>query len=309
VCINAGVAGDTAAGMRKRLDRDVLPHKPTLVTLSVGINDVLRKVPVAEYEADVAAIAERLKAEKIPLLIMTTSTLQGKNAAADERLADYNAALRRVAVKYGCKIAEVNKAMREARDAGKDLLQPDDVHLNFEGYRVMTRALLDALGHPKAPVPNRLKLEPVAGLVRDWQVRAVGDKESPLDEATVAALKPDGSWRALQLPQTDARKEWWEEQERQRGFAQGLDALAGKAKGYVAVAAVEADRPRDAFVNTGGSLQTVWLNGKRIYKSESWTGWHLGKERLPVRLQAGRNVLVVETGSAFALSVTDGNDW
>ena len=31
VVINAGVAGDTAAGMRKRLERDVLSRKPTLV--------------------------------------------------------------------------------------------------------------------------------------------------------------------------------------------------------------------------------------------------------------------------------------
>src|SRR5438876_5404938 len=51
VCINAGVAGDTAKGMRQRLERDVLGHLPTLVSLSVGINDILRGVKSADYEA------------------------------------------------------------------------------------------------------------------------------------------------------------------------------------------------------------------------------------------------------------------
>src|SRR6266550_5310454 len=37
ICINAGIGGDTAAGMLKRLDRDVFSRKPTLVTLSAGI--------------------------------------------------------------------------------------------------------------------------------------------------------------------------------------------------------------------------------------------------------------------------------
>src|SRR5947209_19084336 len=58
VVINAAVAGDTARGMRRRIERDVLVHRPTLVTLSAGINDVLHQVKPADYEADVEAIAE-----------------------------------------------------------------------------------------------------------------------------------------------------------------------------------------------------------------------------------------------------------
>src|SRR4051812_45627790 len=42
VAINAGVASDTAADMRKRIERDVLVHHPTLATLSVGVNDSMR---------------------------------------------------------------------------------------------------------------------------------------------------------------------------------------------------------------------------------------------------------------------------
>src|SRR5947209_2823193 len=58
VSINAAVAGDTAKGMRKRLERDILVHRATLVTLSAGINDALHGVKPEDYEADVTAIAE-----------------------------------------------------------------------------------------------------------------------------------------------------------------------------------------------------------------------------------------------------------
>ena len=43
--VNAGVNGDTAAGVLKRLDHDVLAPKPRLVILSIGTNDFDYGVP------------------------------------------------------------------------------------------------------------------------------------------------------------------------------------------------------------------------------------------------------------------------
>ena len=38
--INAGVGGDTAAGGLRRLDRDVFAHKPTVLLVAYGVNDI-----------------------------------------------------------------------------------------------------------------------------------------------------------------------------------------------------------------------------------------------------------------------------
>jgi lysophospholipase L1-like esterase len=309
VCIDAGVASDTARDMRKRLGRDVLVHQPTLVTLSAGVNDGLRNVSPADYEADVTAIAEALREKHIPLVLLTTTVLGPKHAAAEKRLAEYNAILHRLAKRYDCRVAEVFDAMSTARAAGRKLLEEDQVHLSFEGYRVMTRAVLDALGHPKVAVPAELKVELRPGVVREWQVRPTTKKEVPLNEQAVAALKPDGGWKTYTLPEKGPAAHWWFEQERRRGFALSLDKLVGPGKGYQAMASLQAEKPRSVFFNTGAQLQTVWLNGKRIYQNTGWTGWHAGKERVPARLQAGRNVIVIETGPAFFLSVTDDNRW
>ena len=287
-CINAGVAGDTAAGMRGRLDRDVLPRRPTLVALSVGINDVLRKVTASDYEADVRAISERLRLQGIPILILTPTILGPKHAEAEKRLEDYIAVLRRLAAERGYAVAEVHAAMQEGRTAGLELLEPDQIHLTFDGYRVMVRAILDALGRKEAVVPKELALEPMPGLLRDWKIRAL----------------PDGDWKPLGLPQAGKAAHWWLDQERRRGFAVELGG-----KRFAALSTLESKEARDVFFNTGADLLAITLNGTRLWKSEGWTGWHAGKERIAARLQAGTNTIEIEAGASFFLSVTDENTW
>jgi lysophospholipase L1-like esterase len=288
VCINAGVAGDTAAGMTRRLERDVLSRRPTLVALSVGINDVLRGLTASEYEAAVTAISDRLKRDGIPLLVLTPTILGPKHAEAEKRLSEYIEVLRRLASKETYAIAEVHEGMREVRKAGGELLEPDQVHLTFEGYRVMVRALLDALGRKDAAVPAELKLEPMPGLVREWKIRAL----------------PDGDWNPLTLPQPEKAAHWWFDQERQRGFAVELGG-----KKFRGTATLESNEARDVFFNTGADLSELTLNGRRLWKSEGWTGWHAGKERILARLAAGTNTIQIECGGSFFLSVTADDSW
>ena len=292
-CINAGVAGDTAAGMRKRLERDVLPRRPDRVALSVGINDVLRNVSPADYEADVVAISERLKRERIPMILLTPTILGPRHAEAERRLEAYIEILRRLASKEGYVVADVHDRMREARAAAKELLEPDQVHLTFEGYRVMARAVLDALGRSDLAVPGELVLEPMAGILPEWKIRAL----------------PDGAPKPLFLPQPKPAAQWWFDQERSRGFAVELEKAAGPGKMFRASAEIESKEARDVFFNTGADLSSIRLNGVLLWKSEGWTGWHAGKERIAARLAMGANAVEIECGASFFLSVTEGNGW
>jgi RNA polymerase sigma factor (sigma-70 family) len=309
-CINAGVSTDTARGVRRRLERDVLVHKPTRVVLAVGTHDALRNetkgVPVADYEADVRAIAEQLRAGNIPFLLMTPSLVGPRFTAAEPRLAEYSAVLRRLAGEFGCPLADGHRLLREARAAGRAVVEADNVHPNYEGQRLLARAVLDALGHSDVPVPRQLSLSPLPGILKEWHLRIAPGGKEPLNDHLVAALDPPGpGWTLLTLPEPVPEPSWWREQERQRGFALSLERRLGKALLYLGVAHLEADRPRDAFLLTGAALKGVWLNGRRVYRNTTWTGWHAGKERLPVRLRGGRNVLVIECGTEFFLSVSD----
>ena len=310
VCINAGIGGDTAAGMLKRLDRDVFARRPTRVTLSAGINDVLHKVPDADYQRDVTAIAERMKQAKVRLIILNTSILGDKHAEADRQLGRYNDILHDVAQKYGCPLADVNHLMHDARAAGKDVLEDDDIHPNYEGQRLIARAVLDALGDNIVAVPAKMKVELMPGALCKWKIQPVPDNAQPLDEKSIAALKVDATWKDYPLPEPGPASHWWREQERRRGFAIALEESLGKAKAYRALTTIESPKRHFAFLNPGAALETIWLNGKRLYAhGPAYTGWHAGRERVRVELQAGINTIVIESGQNFFLSLTDDDNW
>jgi lysophospholipase L1-like esterase len=305
-CVNAGVSMDTARGTRQRLGRDVFPHRPTLVALSAGVSDALRNVAPADYEAEVRAIAAQLRAKGIPLLLMTTGSLGPGQAKAEARLADYNAILHRLAGELGCPVADVNRRMRAARAAGLAVVEGDNINPTYEGQRQIARAVLDALHCADVPVPNELVVGPMPGILTGWRVRVAPGKKPGPDERLVAGPEPDAAgWTTYTLPEEGPAATWWFEQERKRGFALSLGKRLGPAKAYQGVSSLEADGPKTVFILTGGDLQGVWLNGRRVYRNDGWTGWHAGKERVPVRLRAGRNVIVIETGATFFLSVTD----
>ncbi|HXX93648.1 MAG TPA: GDSL-type esterase/lipase family protein [Planctomycetota bacterium] len=279
--LNAGVAGDTAQGMLQRLDRDVLSRRPTRVVLSVGINDLFHQVSAEAYARDVTAIAVRLRERGIALLLCTPTILGPKHREAEKKLGDYMAVLRRI----GSPVAEVHAALDGARTGPAELLEPDQVHLTFAGYRLMARAVLDGLGHPEREVPRTLALEPLPGIVREWRLRAL----------------PDGEWRSLALPQKEAVPHWWMDQERRRGFAVEL----GTEKRFRATATVDSPSARAVFLYTGAAIESITLNGRPLWKSEGWTGWHAGKERIAARLGAGPNSIEIECGTSFFLSMAD----
>jgi len=319
----AGIGGNTAGDMLKRLDRDVLPYHPDLVILNCGINDT-NGVKTKEYAANVDAIAARLQQEHVTLLLLTLTTIrffpQYNEPDATAQTAELltlgacNPILRRIGEKYGFPVAEVSKVMGDS-PRGVDLWAPDGCHLNFEGFRLMSRAILDALGCPDANPPATFadfKLTPEPGLISHWRVHAVTANDAQLDEKTLATLKFDESWKPYTLPETTALPgdaNWWWNQERQRGFALQLKEVVGDASRYYACAEVKARKKKQAFVNTGGDLGTIFLNGVRVFNSEYTTGWHAGGHRIPVELKKGVNTIVIATGSRFFFSITDNNTW
>ena len=131
-------------------------------------------------------------------------------------------------------------------------------------------------------------------------------RRDPEDRGT---QKVDGEWKTLELPEREAQDSWWPDQVRQEGYAMSLEKLLGKADHYIGVAAYRADKAGTAWLNTGGSLRSVWFNGKRIFKAGEWNGYHAGTERIAVGVIAGDNQIVIETGSQFALNITPDALW
>jgi lysophospholipase L1-like esterase len=314
VAINAGIGGDTAHGMRGRLDRDVFAFHPTLVTLSCGANDTLRGVNPDSYEQDVRGIAQRMKKEGVPLILLTLNVLGPKQQAKGQKgLEQYEVILRQIAKDYGLRVAEVNARQKEDAAAGRPQLAPDDLHPNWNGQRMIARALLDAMGYSDVKVPERILNEPLPGVIGEWKVKPLEANAAAITEESIKALKADGSWLTLKLPETqpipdaDSLDERWIDHYRTLGAAVSLRQRAEKS--FVGIATITRDAANTAQFHTGAELEDVWLNGKHLYHNDGSRGWHIGRESFAGELKGGENTVVIKTGRVFFLSVTEGGMW
>lgn len=77
--INAGIGGTTAKFALTRLERDVLCHRPELVVVCFGLNDVGGEM--AEYTQSLSGIFSALNAQGIDAIFMTPNML---NTRVDE---------------------------------------------------------------------------------------------------------------------------------------------------------------------------------------------------------------------------------
>jgi len=330
--ICAGVASDTAPQMAARLETSVLAFKPAIVTFCAGTNDSLRKLPPAHYEKALRQVAAKVKAQGGTMILLTPCVINPakggdgaaqkaatERAAAAERLiARYARVIREVAADEGFPVAENNALMQAARRDGKDVMTADGIHPNYSGQSLIARAILDAMGHADVPLPKKFKPRLFPGVIREWKMRLapLDAKGRPqrLTQATARQLQPDETWKTYTLPDPapeakPSAEDWWE-QERRNGF--GLRVHERVGKGLVqAVGTIAAKETRRAFISTGIGIATAWLNGRKVHEQgKAWTGFHAGKERIPVELRQGRNTLVVEIDAPqFFLSVTDKLVW
>lgn len=71
--VNAGVSGDTTEGGLQRLDRDVLQHRPRLVVVELGVNDVFGQWPRERTVANLRTITQRIRAQGAGVILLHIS--------------------------------------------------------------------------------------------------------------------------------------------------------------------------------------------------------------------------------------------
>ena len=234
------------------------------------------------------------------------------------RLDALEAIIRRVAAETNCRVAENRTAMQTAIDAGKSIMSPDNVHPNYLGQSLMARAILDAMGLTTVKLPATFTPSLFPGIPAEWKMRPApldADKHPiHLTAETVTKLQPDASWITYTLPDAvpveAASAEDWNEQLRRNGYALQTMTKVGSGLNF-ALVDIPATQAKSVFLQIGIGASTVWWNGVKVHdQSTNWTGFHIGKERIPVQLQAGNNRLVAEfAGQHFGISVTNELIW
>ena len=156
--INAGISGHKSNDMLARLQRDVLDHHPTWVSISCGVNDVWhqssgrRGVPLPEYKKNMTEIVDRcLDAGCKVLLLTATPIYEDLHSKENRMLIRYNAFLRALAREKHLLLCDLFEAFAEQykhKKTAENILTTDGVHMNPKGNRLLAREILWALGVP-----------------------------------------------------------------------------------------------------------------------------------------------------------------
>jgi lysophospholipase L1-like esterase len=160
--IGAGISGNKVPDLQKRLQKDVLDKKPTLVVIYIGINDVwhgendpAKGTSKENFEAGLKEIIGKIKDAKAEVLLCTPSVIGEKTGGAnklDARLDDYADISRSVAKETKIPLCDLRKAFQDylkeknTKNDERGVLTSDRVHLNDAGNKFVAMTILKSLG-------------------------------------------------------------------------------------------------------------------------------------------------------------------
>jgi len=144
---NAGISGDTTAGGLKRLERDVLAHKPHLVTVMFGMNDLVR-TPVADFQNNLREIIHRCQAIDAEVILCTQNSIVESPQRPGAKLAEFTQAIRDIAKAESLPVADCFAAFEAFH--GKDslewnLLLSDPIHPNMVGHKLFAETIAQTI--------------------------------------------------------------------------------------------------------------------------------------------------------------------
>lgn len=137
--VNGGVSGDTSAGGLQRLPTLLEEHTPSLVFVSLGGNDILRRVPQAETVANLNRILDMIQARgaKAVLLAAPQPSITGAIFNSLSAAEFYGP------IAKAHQIPLIEDALPEVLSDTK--LKGDALHPNAAGHQLLTKKIAEAL--------------------------------------------------------------------------------------------------------------------------------------------------------------------
>lgn len=159
--IGAGISGNKVPDLQKRLTKDVLARKPTLVVIYIGINDVwhgetdpAKGTPKDKFESGLKEVIGRVKGAGARVLLCTPTVIGEKKSGTnklDGRLDEYAEVGRKLAKDTEVQLCDLRKAFQDylaknnADDKERGVLTTDRVHLNDMGNKLVASTILSAI--------------------------------------------------------------------------------------------------------------------------------------------------------------------
>jgi lysophospholipase L1-like esterase len=160
--INRGVSGDTVRLMSWRWENDVLAENPTVLSVSIGVNDVWRQlqdpaneeeVLLDEFEATYRKLLDTAVEALHCRLLLCEATIIDENRTSPHNVIidQYNAVIAKLARDFGARLVPMNQAFWRAIEGNPARRWTEDgVHPLTNGHMLMAVTLYEALGGREA---------------------------------------------------------------------------------------------------------------------------------------------------------------
>ncbi|HEY0897565.1 MAG TPA: GDSL-type esterase/lipase family protein [Sphingobacteriaceae bacterium] len=158
--IGAGVSGNKVYDLYLRLEKDVLVHKPDVVVIFVGVNDVWHKQSFGtgtdpdKFRLFYAAIIEKIRAAGARVILCTPAVIGEKTDYSNQQDGDLNAysnIIRSLAASNQCDLIDLRRLFHEYNlkhnpdNKESGILTYDRVHLNKAGNELVAREMVAAI--------------------------------------------------------------------------------------------------------------------------------------------------------------------
>ncbi|MEO7673938.1 MAG: arylesterase [Pyrinomonadaceae bacterium] len=137
--INAGVSGETSLGGLERADWVLAQENVEIVILELGANDLLRGMPPSKMKGNLDRIIRKAKAKNIEVLLC--GMLAPPTAGSDYQR-EFMMAFPDLADEHD---VEFLPFLLDGIATKKELNQPDGIHPNAEGEKLMTDSIYKVL--------------------------------------------------------------------------------------------------------------------------------------------------------------------
>jgi isoamyl acetate esterase len=142
--------GHTVPDLLKRVDKDVIAKKPTIVVIQIGCNDA-RRIPKDTFKKGLEELIDKLQKEKIQVIQCTLTSVGEKHDGTnkdDPKLEEFAAVARDVAKAKNVPINDLRKAFVEywkknnPDNKPSGLLTYDGNHFNDAGHQFVAEQML-----------------------------------------------------------------------------------------------------------------------------------------------------------------------
>jgi lysophospholipase L1-like esterase len=163
--LNAGLSGNTTTAGLARMDKEVLGHKPHLVVVMYGMNDMVG-TPRQTFAGNLRKIIGRVRDAGAEVLLCTQNNVFPTDAGRPpERLVEFTQTIRDVGLETSTPVAdcyaEYERVRQEDPRRWAVRLMGHDIHPSLDGHRVFAQLIVEQITGTKLPVETFTNSSPL----------------------------------------------------------------------------------------------------------------------------------------------------